>query len=188
MTGLKAIKAELTRLADPGRKARVLRAIPGAKKVYGVKNPLLNDLAREFKAGGFELAEALWKSGAFEERILAGKLLGKVAKQDPERTLKVIGRFSKDLNDWATCDTLGMQSPKAINRSHASAIFSISNKLIASKDPWQRRLALVLAEWYTRDKKYHAQIKALLLQVRDDKEYYVKKAVTWINRNFEKER
>jgi 3-methyladenine DNA glycosylase AlkD len=188
MSDLRKIQAELIKHAEESRKAKVQGAIPGALKVYGVKNPVLNELAKQYKEGGFDLAEELWKSGAFEERVLAGKLLGKAAKKDPGRAIKLIQEFSSEINDWAICDTLGMQSPKPVNSSHAEEIFSLSAKLIKSKNFWQRRLALVLSEWYTRDKKYHPRIKALLNAVKDDDEYYVKKAVTWINRNFEKKR
>ncbi len=55
-----------------------------------------------------------------------------------------------------------------------------------SQNLWQRRLSLVLAEWYTRDVTHHAAINALINNLQNDKEYYVKKAATWINRNFEK--
>ena len=155
-------------------------------KAYGVRNPVLNELAKEYKGSGFELVVALWKGEYIEEKILAAKLLGKIARKDPERTLKLIKQFSKDITDWAVCDTLAMQSPKAINKTHADEIFEISCSLIVSKNLWQRRFALVLSEWYTRDKKYHPAINKLLDQVKDDEEYYVKKAVVWIRRNFKK--
>lgn len=149
---------------------------------------MLNELAKQFKDGGFELAEELWQCSHIEEKILAAKLLGHVAKRDPDKTLALIRRFSKDISNWAVCDTLGMQAPKKINKTHAKEIFEISRVLISSKNHWQRRLALVLSEWYTRDKSFHPAIKQLLKKVENDDEYYVKKAVVWIIRNFSKGR
>jgi hypothetical protein len=35
------------------------KIVPGIEKKYGVYNPLLNELAKQFKDGGFELAEEL---------------------------------------------------------------------------------------------------------------------------------
>lgn len=180
---LKTIQTQLSKSTSEAVRASSMKFVPGAQKVYGVKMPVLNELAKKFDAGGFPLVEELWKSGAYEERVLAAKILGRIAKQDAEKTLKLIAAFSKDISDWAVCDTLGMQSPKKINKSHSEEIFTLSEKLIYSKNLWQRRLALVLAEWYTRDAAFHPRIKKLLQAVKNDKEYYVKKAVQWIGRN-----
>ncbi len=185
---LKEIQKELKKLSDEKVKSSVKKFIPHLQNSYGVKMPVINVLAKKYKDGSFEIAEQLWKSGAFEERILAAKILGKIAKKNPGRTIALIRKFSEEISDWAVCDTLGMQSPKAINSTHAKEIFSLSNELISSENFWQRRIAIVLSEWYTRDQSYHPQIKNLLSKVKNDKEYYVKKAVIWINRNFEKKR
>jgi 3-methyladenine DNA glycosylase AlkD len=45
-----------------------------------------------------------------------------------------------------------------------------------------------MVEWYTRDSTYHARIKELIKNLNNDPEYYVKKAVQWIERNFKKDR
>lgn len=185
---LKQIQKELIAHSSDVTKASTHKFVPLAQKVYGVKMPFINELAKKYKDGGFELVNELWKSGAFEERVLAAKLLGRIAKKDPGKTLALIEKFSKGISNWAVCDAMGMQGPKPINKSHAEEIFAISNRLISSKNPWQRRLALVLAEWYTRDASYHPRIKKLLDKVKNDEEYYVKKAIVWINRNFSKKR
>ena len=185
---LSVIQSELKKLSNEKMRASFRKFVPGSQNVYGVKMPFVNELAKKYKEGGFELVQELWRAGAFEERVLAAKMLGRIAKKNPEKTISLIKQFSKDISDWAVCDTLGMQSPKPINKSHAKEIFALSNELIKSKNFWQRRLALVLSEWYTRDKVFHPQIKVLLAQVKNDDEYYVKKAIVWINRNFEKKR
>lgn len=185
---LDEIQKELRTCSEEKVKAGVQKFVPHSQDVYGVKLPIINEMAKKYKDGGFDLVEKLWKPGAFEERILAAKILGKIAKKDPDKTLSLIRKFSGDIKDWAICDTLGMQSPKAINKTHGKEIFALANFLIKSGNPWERRLALVLSEWYTRDSSYHPQIKKLLEKVKDDKEYYVKKAITWIRRNFEKKR
>ncbi|MCW3119196.1 MAG: hypothetical protein JWM28_3278 [Chitinophagaceae bacterium] len=55
-----------------------------------------------------------------------------------------------------------------------------------SKDPWKRLLSLVMVEQYTRDKNLHPEINRLVKNLEKDPEYYVKKAVMWIKRNFKK--
>jgi 3-methyladenine DNA glycosylase AlkD len=44
----------------------------------------------------------------------------------------------------------------------------------------------VLAEWYTRIKSLHPEIKKLVKNLENDEEYYVKKAIVWINKNLAK--
>ncbi len=160
--------------------------VPGEMKAYGVRMPVLNELAKEYKSGGFELAEALWKSGMMEEKMLAAKLVGQVAKKDPERTLKLIGQFAPGIDNWAVCDTIGMQSIKPIVKTHQQEIFALAKKYNRSTNFWERRLSLVLVEWYTRIPELHPEIKQLIKPLENDPEYYVRKAVTWINKNFAK--
>ena len=81
-----------------------------------------------------------------------------------------------------------MQFLRGIVKTHAETIFGMANKLNRSKDSWQRRLSLVMVEWYTRKKEHHQQIKQLVKALENDEEYYVKKAIVWINRNFEKKK
>ncbi len=188
MSDLKTIQKILKQNSSPEGKSAHKKFVPGVEKIYGTRAPVLNELARQFKEGGFDLVEELWQCEHIEEKILAAKLLGKIAKTNPGKTLTLVRQFSKDVTDWAVCDTLAMQAPKQINKTHAKEIFAIANQFITSKNLWQRRLAIVLVEWYTRNKSYHPAIRQLLKKVEHDKEYYVKKAVIWINRNFRKGR
>ena len=73
---------------------------------------MLNVLAKKYKEGGFDLIKELWDSGAFEERLLAAKLLNVICKKDPLLSLELVADFSKDISNWAVCDAVGMQSLK----------------------------------------------------------------------------
>lgn len=161
---------------------------PGTSMIYGVKTPELNLLAAQYKSGSFELAEELWASGYLEERIIAVKILEKTGKSDPQRLLKLFKKFSKSVDNWAVCDGLGMQFLRGIVKTHTKEIFEIANKFSQSSNLWQRRLALVMVEWYTRLQEYHPAIKKLVNALENDEEYYVRKAVAWIKRNFNKEK
>jgi 3-methyladenine DNA glycosylase AlkD len=183
---LKEIQKTLASKADKNNTAFFQKMVPGRQKIYGVKTPELNLLVQKYKAGSFELAEELWQSGSLEERIIAIKILEKTGKTDPQRLLKLFKEFSKRIDNWAVCDGLGMQFLRGIVKTHAEEIFELAGKFNHSKDPWQRRLSLVMVEWYTRKGEYHDQIKKLVKQLEGDEEYYVKKAVVWINRNFDK--
>ncbi len=100
--------------------------------------------------------------------------------------MKLIEKYSNEIEDWAVCDTLGMQSIKSLVKAYAKEIFALANKLSKSKNLWRRRLSIVLVESYTKHKEYHPQINRLIELHENDKEYYVKKAVDWIKRNLRK--
>ncbi|MFT3933497.1 MAG: DNA alkylation repair protein [Chitinophagaceae bacterium] len=186
MTALQSIQQLLKQNASPEGLAASRKFVPGVSKVYGVRMPVLNQLAKQFSAEGFKLVQALWKAGSLEEKILAAKILERIAKQDPKLAIDLVTSFSTGIDNWAVCDALGMQSLKGLVKTHAEEIFSLARKLNTAENLWQRRLSLVLVEWYTRDKKKHTEINALVKLLEKDEEYYVRKAVEWIKRNMQK--
>jgi 3-methyladenine DNA glycosylase AlkD len=183
---LKEIQRVLNSKSNKQSISFLKKIVPGSSGVYGVKTPVLNEIARKYKEFSFDLAEELWNSGALEDKIIAIKILGKTGKKNPVRLLKVIKKFARNIDNWAVCDGLGMQAFRSIVKTHGDEIFELAKKYNVSKDPWQRRLSLVMIEWYTRDKDMHVPIKSLVKKLEPDKEYYVRKAVAWIHRNISK--
>ncbi len=159
--------------------------VPTAKKVYGVRVPVLNEIAKKVKEPDFDLIEKLWKSGVFEERLLAAKILGRICKRDTERTLELIEKFSKSISDWAVCDTLATQGIRKIVKIRQKEIFELSRKYISSKNFWQRRFALVLLINFTKDKNLRKEIEKILKKVENDKKHYVRKAIVWLKSKLE---
>jgi 3-methyladenine DNA glycosylase AlkD len=180
------MQEKLVSLSTEATKLSIQKFVPGSQKVYGVKMPVLNELCKQLKEGGFPLVYALWQSGSFEEKMLAAKLINKLAKKEPVEALAAVKKFSNDIQDWAVCDTLGMQSLKPISASRSKEIFALAKKLNLSKNFWQRRLSLVLVEVYAKDENMHDAINTLLQPLKTDKEYYVKKAVEWIGKSMKK--
>jgi len=185
---LKQIQQELKTNATPEAKLAALKFVPDAKKVYGVRTPVLNAMAKKYKNGGFGLVKQLWSNGGFEERVLAAKMLGLISKKDPDLALKLVTVFSKEISDWAVCDAIGMQSLKPVAKAKQKEIFALSSRLLVSKNLWERRLSLVIIEVFTKDRSLHKEILKRVNALENDEEYYVKKAVNWLKRNFMKRR
>jgi 3-methyladenine DNA glycosylase AlkD len=181
-----SIKQALAAQSDDKAKGAVRKFIPTSQHVYGVRLPFLNQIVKEHREGGFELSEALWKSGAFEEKLLAAKLLGSSCKKDPDRALTLAKKFAPQISDWAVCDTLGMQGVKAIAVEKQIELLAWSSKLVKSKSLWERRLGLVLLTHFVKNKTSRTQIEETLARVGGDKEHYVKKAVEWLQRDLRK--
>ena len=183
---LKQVQKELKESSTPEAKAAALKFVPNAEKVYGIRTPVLNDMAKKYKEGGFDLVKELWNSGAFEEKLLAAKLLNVICKKDALLSLKLVTGFTKDISDWAVCDAIGMQSLKPVANKIQNEIFDLSAKLIRSKNLWERRLSLVIIEVFTKDTSLQPEIMKRVKTLENDEEYYVRKAVDWIKRNFKK--
>jgi len=181
-----SIKQALAAQADEKAKGAVRKFVPRSQHVYGVRLPLLNLIVKEHREGGFDLAEALWNSGAFEEKLIAAKLLGSSCKKNPERALTLAKKFAAQVSDWAVCDTLGMQGVKGIALEKQIELFAWSNKLVKSKSLWERRLGLVLLTHFVKDRNSRTQIEETLDRLRGDKEHYVKKAVEWLQKDLQK--
>lgn len=183
---LKEIQTILSAKADKKNAGFFEKMVPGKQKVYGVKTPELNLLAQRYKTYSFDLAKELWDSGALEEKIIAIKIIEKTGKSDPKQLLSLFQKFSKKVDNWAVCDGLGMQFLRGIVKTHSKEIFELAAKYNRSANFWERRLSLVMVEWYTRIGEHEKEIKKLAKNLENDDEYYVKKAVVWINRNFKK--
>ncbi len=188
LKALSDIQEYLSTLATEEAKASISKFVPGSQKVYGVKMPLLNELAKMFKGHGFPMVYALWDGGSFEERIVAAKLINQIAITNPQEAIAAVNKFSNEIEDWAVCDTLGMQSLKPISKTSTSEIIALAEKLNRSKDFWQRRLSLVLVEVFAKDPEMHSIINSLVQALENDKEYYVKKAVTWLKSSMSRRR
>src|SRR5256885_11530585 len=135
---LKEIQEVLKANSSESNHEFFLKIVPGEQKIYGVKTPVLNQLVKKFKAGSFDLAEELWNSGALEEKVIAIKIMEKEGKKDPVRLLKLFKQFSKQIDNWAVRDGLGMQFLRGIVKTHQVEIFDLAKKLNQSKNFWQR--------------------------------------------------
>lgn len=191
---LEKIQEHFQKHATEKSKASTKKFVPDAVKIYGNTMPQVNALADRIakhittSAEGFQLIQQLWESGAYEEKVLAAKLIRKYCKKDPLLSIQLVEQFSKDISDWAVCDTLGMQSLKPINLKYQKEIFSLSKKISTSKNLWQRRLSLVLLEDFCKQKDLHAEIKKRIAMHKNDTEYYMKKAVVWLEASISKKR
>jgi 3-methyladenine DNA glycosylase AlkD len=183
---LKEIQQKLKEHSIPDAAAAHKKFVPGRQKIYGVRTSVLNEISRTYKNAGFGLIKELWDAGALEEKILAAKILQKIAKKDAEQSLALVAYFAPGIDNWAVCDALGMQALQTIRKTHQKEIFALAKKYNSSANFWERRLSLVLVEWYTRDAALHEAIKKLTTPLEKDEEYYVKKAVVWIKKNFAK--
>ncbi len=183
---LREIQKILREKANKKTKQNIEKFVPSATKIYGVKNSLLNEIIKKIKELNFELIKKLWESGYLEERILAAKILGKFGRKEPEKSLQLVKKWSGSISNWAVCDILATQGIRGIVRIKMEEVFKFSERLIKSKNFWKRRFAIVLLIELNRNKFSKAKIRKLLKEVKEDKKYYVKKAIDWLKNELNK--
>ncbi len=164
-------------------KESLRKFVPTSEKVYGVSVAEINKIVSKYASSSFKLVEELWKDGYLEERISAAKILGRICKNNPEKTLKLINNFVNDITDWAVCDTLATQGIRPIAKIKQKEIFKLSRRLVKSNNPWKKRFGIVLLINFKKEESLRNEIKAIIKEVENDKDYYVKKAVDWIKRS-----
>ncbi|MFL6230015.1 MAG: DNA alkylation repair protein [Pyrinomonadaceae bacterium] len=183
---LAAIRRRLATESDEGAKKSFRKFVPTSQRVYGVRVTVLNEIVKQHGAADFALIEALWQAGAFEERLLAAKMLGRAGRQEPDHALRLIERFCAGVGDWAVCDTLATQGARGIVKTGRTELLDLSQRLVVSDNFWERRFAVVLLTNYARDETAREAVERIARVVADDSEYYVKKAVEWLDRDLKK--
>jgi len=165
-----------------------LRSIPNAKKLYGVSISVINEIVKRCKNADFDLVERLWASQYLEERILSAKLLGKIAKQDANKTLSLIKKISNDITNWAECDTLATQGTRSIIKVKKDEIIKLSKRFVQAKDPYKVRFGIVLLINFKKDKDMKHKIRGIINKVKSSDKLnhrIVKKALAWLERAIE---
>ena len=92
--GTEGIAKQVKAISDARAEAAARKFVPGVQKVYGIRMPMLNAIVAEVKKNATpSFILSLWKSGAFEEKILAAKLVGRISKKQPGHALQMVERF-----------------------------------------------------------------------------------------------
>lgn len=142
-------------------------------KAFGVSMANIQKVAKQC-GRSHALAEALWKTGWYEARMLAS-LVEEPAKVTPAQ----MDRWCRDFDNWGICDTVCFklfdQSPHA---------FAKVIKWSASKDEFVKRGAFaLLASLALHDKSSpddpFLKMLPLVERAADDERNFVKKGVSW---------
>jgi 3-methyladenine DNA glycosylase AlkD len=144
-----------------------------APKAFGVSMGDIHALAKQ-TGRDHALADALWKSGWYDARLLAAFVA------EPERvTPAQMDRWAKDFDNWAVCDTacfhLFDRTPHAFTKIAGWA---------GRKEEFVKRAAFALlasVALHDRDAPDTAFLRCLPLieDAADDARNFVKKAVVW---------
>ncbi|NIS79067.1 MAG: hypothetical protein GTO14_02325 [Anaerolineales bacterium] len=177
---------------DPQYLTGMQMVAPGVGELYGVKVPVLRDLARGvLRMYGKEsdhlrsLALESWERGSREHKLLSLFILAGLKDLPPEERWKLGVRFLPDVTNWEICDQLCMALLGQALTEEARYM-DVLETWVADEDLWVRRAALV-APVYLRRAKYPDELARALDRrvlsicklLLDDPEHYIRKAVDW---------
>ena len=150
--------------------------VPDSSKIYGVRIPVLRNIAKEISKGnGISFLE-FSKTDSYEERIIQGFVISNL-KLDYDKMLLYTDSFADKIDSWAVCDCV-CASFKFIKK-HKKEYFLHIQKFLNSKNPWHIRYGLVVLLDYYVDNEYIDEIFNIMDNIKN-REYYVMMALAWL--------
>ncbi|MGI1661148.1 DNA alkylation repair protein [Palleronia sp. KMU-117] len=189
--------AQLRAKADP-QKAVDMAAYHKADRPYlGVPVPVIDDLAKEWRAAlslddRLLLASALWETDIHEARVAAAKLLTQARiRPDDEGAWRLIASWVPWFDAWAIADHVAVAGQKRLvwNPARLDEVEGWTT----SDHMWTRRAALVMTLPWTRDRNAKPDDLARRERILgwaalyvDDPDWFIQKAVAWWLRDLSK--
>ncbi|MFZ5451242.1 MAG: DNA alkylation repair protein [Thermodesulfobacteriota bacterium] len=188
-----ALQKELESLGDASRVEilqRFFKTEPGeyaaGDRFRGLRVPVLRGLAKKYQGLSLTEAEGLLKSPWHEDRLLALFILirhyyggGQAFKEEIHRLYLQNTRW---VNNW---DLVDASAPHLLGHYLADRDRDILTRLAASRNLWERRMAIIATLHFVKQKEYDEtmRIAGLLL---GDPEDLIHKAVGWMLREVQK--
>ena|ERR1035437_132882 len=175
-----SVLAELHRLADPKNVAGMARFGIVGKNLLGISMVQLRALAKQL-GRDHALAEALWSSGLFEARILAG-LVAEPAKV----TRRQANAWAKDFENWADCDGVCLHLFRKTPFAHELAVaWSHRREELVKRAGFTLMATLAVHDKTAEDDVFRGYLLRVQAESNDDR-HNVKKGVNWALRQIGK--
>lgn len=182
----------LARIAAHGdaERAEGAKAYHKSNRVHlGVPNPVLNDLATQWRTqldlpARVALAQELWASDIHEARVAAAKLLTQARIRPDDSTWALIASWVPDFDGWAIADHACIAGQRRLvadpARLEQVATWTTSDHM------WTRRAALVMTLPWTKQnfpKPEEIAVRERVLgwaaSYVPDRTWFIQKAIAW---------
>lgn len=179
---------------DRARGSAAYHKVP--RRHMGVANPVLNDLARTWRAqldidGRCALADALWQTDIHEARIAAAKLLTQARIRPDDAVWALIQSWVPDFDSWAIADHACIAGHRRLianpDRLDQVEAWTTSDHM------WTRRAAMVISLPWAKQNNPKPEERAQRERILgwaagyvDDPEWFIQKSVAWWLRDLSK--
>jgi len=188
------VRGELTRIAEPAKAPAMAAYMKTSQLFYGVARPKLNAALSKVMRLRFVPADrttyersvlVLWRLSHREEQYAAIEY----ARQHPRfivpQSTKLYERMIRQGAWWDLVDDIAEYLIGAVALAYRGQIRSILDRWIDDPDLWIRRTAII-AQVQHKEATDGAQLFGYCLQRRNDKEFFIRKAIGWALRAYSK--
>lgn len=174
------VLAELQRLANPTNVAGMARFGIAGNKLMGISVTQLRAIAKQ-TGRDHTLAEALWLSGIFEARLLAGFV------DEPARvTRRQADSWAKDFECWADCDGLCLHLFRKTPFAHDLAVaWSCRREELVKRAGFTMMATLAVHDKAASNEVFRPYLNRVEQEATDER-HNVKKGVNWALRQIGK--
>ncbi|MEN8224202.1 MAG: DNA alkylation repair protein [Bacteroidota bacterium] len=159
----------------------------------GLQSPLRKELAKKFYAEqGYPQPEELeavvqecWKLPYREYKYFAMELMVKMKKKAGHEAIHLYEKLITDESWW---DTIDLIAPSLVGyhlQQYPEERNAYINKWIASGNIWLQRSCILFQLKYKSDTDTHL-LTAIILKLKDSKEFFIRKAIGWALREYSK--
>jgi 3-methyladenine DNA glycosylase AlkD len=171
---------KLKSLSDPGGVEGMARYGIRPRKAYGVRIPVLRNLAREIGVD-HQLARRLFSSGVHEARILASMI------DDPERVTEAqMERWVRAFDSWDVCDQCCLNLFRRTRLAYTKAVeWGAREEEFVKRAAFALMATLAVHDKDAPDGAFMRFLSVIRGQATDERDY-VRKAVNWALRQIGK--
>jgi 3-methyladenine DNA glycosylase AlkD len=185
---LRSLREALLTLEDPVRRVGQVRYFKETIQSLGIPMPEVLKVARAFgkevkarpKAEVFRLCESLWKSGNFEESIIACHWSRYPKEAYASADMKIFAHWVGDyVGNWASCDTFCNHTVGMLVEKFPGQLPALK-KWARSGNRWMRRAAAVSLIVPARKGLFTSDILDIAEILLEDKDDMVQKGYGWM--------
>jgi len=189
MTSANAVRSDLSKLANPEKAAILSRFFKTGTGEYGegdvflgVTVPQQREVAKRYQGMDFDGIRELLSSPVHEHRLTGLLVLvARYSKADADGRKRIFDFYltnTAGINNW---DLVDLSAPNIVGIYMLSGDRSLLRKLAASRNVWERRIAVVATHAFIREGQFDDTL-AISEMLLDDKHDLIHKAVGWMLR------
>lgn len=144
-------------------------------KMYGIKVPILRDIAKKISKTNIISFLDIVKSNSYEEVMIEGLVISYIKEVD--LCVKYFNKFINKIDNWAICDTC-ISSMKIVNKNKELFLKQIK-KYIESKNEYVVRVGVVLLLNYYIEDGYIDLVFDIINSINRE-DYYINMAIAWL--------
>ncbi|WP_107037392.1 DNA alkylation repair protein [Brumimicrobium mesophilum] len=160
---------------------------------FGLKSPYRKDLQKPFlmkanlpeKSEAFELVKDLWEEPQRELHYFAQEFFAKYMKQLGKEDLEIIEWLIVRNSWWDTIDFLATKPLAEYFKKFPDERRETLDRWMKTENIWLQRSAILFQLKYKKDTDLEL-LRYVILELADSKEFFIKKAIGWILREYAK--